>query len=138
MVDALFVDGTGAPYTELPTHDASVLAQLQAVLAKLAAVTLDGPTLAALEQITATISGPVAISSLPEVEVKNDAGAPLNVFELTGLLPKQYDSFVLGYVTPTDPDSEIATVTLKQGGATVATLTLTYDGLGRLATGSRA
>jgi len=46
-----------------------------------------------------------------------------------GLVPEKFDEVVLAYVGAT---TDIATATYKLAGATVATLTFTYDGSDRL------
>jgi hypothetical protein len=48
------------------------------------------------------------------------------------LVPKVYDSIALTYVNAGNGVGEIETVTYKFGVATVATLTLSYDGSNRL------
>lgn len=67
--------GLVAPATE-PTV-AAILAALDTKLAEGGTVVLDAASLAALESITATLSGAITVGTMPEVEVKNDAGNPL-------------------------------------------------------------
>lgn len=98
-------------------------------------VTIDAASLASLESISVQnnvatdmldragrLVGHVTVDNFPAtVEIANDVGNAIPVAEVTGLVPKVYNEVVLGY-TGTD----VTTVTYKQSGATVATLTLTY------------
>jgi hypothetical protein len=56
-----------------------------------------------------------------------DSRVKAKVLNFPGLVTEQYDSVELGYT-----DSKLATVTFKLAGATVATLTLSYDGSNKL------
>lgn len=70
-----------------------------------------------------TVDGTVNIGTIPEVEVKNDSGNPLNVGDLNKLVPVRHDEVVLAYT-----GDNLTSVVFKLAAATVATLTLAYTG----------
>lgn len=64
-----------------------------------------------------------------------DDNQALAVVQVSQLIPEEYDSIELTYVTAGNGIGEIETVTYKQGGlggTTIATLTLAYDGADNL------
>ena len=59
----------------------------------------------------------------------------LKVSQVAGILvPENYDSITLTYITSGNGTGEIGTVVYKLDGTTVATLSLTYDASDRLST----
>jgi len=59
----------------------------------------------------------------------------LKVSQVAGILvPENYDSIELSYITSGNGTGEIGTVVYKLDGTTVATLSLTYDASDRLST----
>lgn len=65
----------------------------------------------------------------------------LATLETSGLIPAEYDYIALTYVAAGNGAGEIETATYKENGAagaTVATLTLTYDASNRLSTVTRS
>jgi hypothetical protein len=57
---------------------------------------------------------------------------PLSVSIASSLVPKVYDSIDLTYVGAGNGVGKIETVVYKQGGVTVATLTLSYNAQNKL------
>lgn len=94
-------------------------------IASMTALKVDGSA------VTQPVSGSVSVSNFPATQVVKGIGAGDAVLtqELTGLVPKVYDDIVVTYVSTSQ---RISTVTYKNSGSTVATLTMTYDGSDRL------
>ena len=59
---------------------------------------------------------------------------PLPVTDISNLVPNNYDSISLTYVTTGNGIGEIETVTYELSSSTVATLTLSYDVNNKLST----
>ena len=68
-------------------------------------------------------------------EVYDPQADALQIREVAGkLISEQFDNIALTYVPSGNGSGQIQSVIYKMGGATVATLTLTYDSSDRIAT----
>lgn len=64
--------------------------------------------------------------------ILTDTAGNLNVNVLSGFVPTAFDEIVLTYVPSGNGAGQIATATYKLATATVATLTMTYNGSDQL------
>jgi len=67
-----------------------------------------------------------------------DGSLSQKIVSVDSLISDPYDNLVLTYVVAGNGTGEIETVTYRQGVATVATLTLTYDTSNRILTVTRS
>lgn len=110
LVDYVLVDDPENPETALadPSVDFGVRSRLDTVVANLESI------LGELVSVLGAVGTMLTNSQL--------RASPISVAEVTGLVPKIYDHMDLGYT-----GADITSVTYKQAGTTVATLTLGYS-----------
>lgn len=78
----------------------------------------------------------MALSDLDAAQIikaiYNPESETLSISNQSGISPAAHDEINLTYVSGGPADGEIETVVYKNGGSTVSTLTLSYDGSGNL------